>query len=82
MNDMNPKLLIYPNPISGNQMTTSYYGDSEKLFNILNIKGEVIETGTVIPGIGILDFNTTLTPGIYIFRIGERPQISEKFMVR
>ena len=81
MENLAPNLLLYPNPIKGHHVTVSYSGETETVYQVLKITGEIVETGVVQPGVNTVNFTSLLESGIYFFNL-EGNNISRKFIVQ
>jgi len=82
MEDIEPKILVYPNPVLDNQISASYSGESETTYTIISITGDTVEKGILNPGINNIQFNILLNQGIYFLQMEEPYKISEKFIVK
>ena len=82
MDDIGPEILLYPNPVSDNQITASYSGEIESSYKIVSITGGVIETGILNPGINNVQFSTLLKKGIYFIQVEDPARITKKFIVK
>ena len=81
MEKLAPNLLLYPNPITGQHVTISYSGETETVYQILKITGEIVDTGMIKPGVNAVNFKYLLESGIYFFNL-EGNNISRKFIVQ
>ena len=66
--DIQPNILLYPNPISGNQFTVSFSGEQISSFSIVTNSGEIVASGLIVPGINKIHIPIA-DKGFYLFQI-------------
>jgi hypothetical protein len=83
LEDLEHDILIYANPATHNQITVSYNGNHESSYKVLNITGQVIEKGILIPGLNDIRISPTISNSIYFFQVeGMNATIIKKFVIR
>ena len=83
LEDAQPDILIYANPMVREWFTVSYNGDHESAFKVLNITGQIIEEGTVKPGLNEIQVPASMKSSIYFFLVdGLNTTIVKKFVIR
>jgi len=63
-------LEVYPNPVH-DQATVVFDNASKLTYQLFSITGDAILSGTLFPGKNLLDLST-LKPGVYILKSGDR----------
>lgn len=83
LENIEPDVLIYPNPAIKDQVTISYNGKEESTYHIINITGKVIEDGILLPGLNEIIIPPSVNSSIYFFRVdGCGASIVKKFVIR
>ena len=83
LENIDPDILIYPNPTIKDQVTVSYNGKKESIYHIINITGKVIENGILWPGLNEIIIPPSINSSIYFLRLeGDGASIVKKFMIR
>ena len=60
-------LKIYPNPVTNNQLYID--SKSEQTFSLLNISGQLLQSGTLVRGTNKINLNN-VSSGLYFIKIG------------
>ena len=83
LENIEPDVLIYPNPTIKDQVTISYNGIEESTYHIINITGKVIEDGILLPGLNEIIIPPSVNSSIYFLRVdGNGASIVKKFVIR
>jgi hypothetical protein len=83
LDNIEPDILIYPNPNIKEQITVSYNGEKGSIFRIINIAGKVIENGILLPGLNEITIPSSINSSIYFLQVdGSGSAIVEKFVIR
>jgi len=83
LEDANPNILIYPNPAINDQITVSFNGVQKSVFSIINIAGQVIEDGILLPGLNEIIITPSIYSSIYFIQVeGPGFPIVKKFIIR
>jgi len=83
LEDIEPDILIYPNPTVGDQVTVSYNGEQESAFRIIEITGKIIEEGILLPGLNEITISPSIYSSVYFIQVdGSRSPIVKKFVIR
>ena len=81
--DVEPDILIYPNPMVKDQLIVSFNGVNESIFKVMDITGRIMETGTIVPGINDIHISPTINNSIYFFQVeGLNKTLVKKFIIR
>ena len=80
--DIQPNILLYPNPLVGNQFTASFSGKEETSYTIYKISGELIKSGMILPGINEIQFSTYMLKGVYFFKVEGFEIITKKIIIK
>ena len=81
--DNGDAVRVYPNPVTGSDITLDYSSTSPADYQIVTLSGEAVDYGFINPGHNNISFHTKLVPGIYIVRVaGNRPVKPFKLIVR
>ena len=81
--DNGDAMRLYPNPVSGRDVTLDYSSTSPATYQVVSLSGEPVDYGHINPGRNSINFHITLEPGIYIVRVeGNRPVKPVKLIVR
>ena len=77
-----PAAQVYPNPLRrGSRLNLKQIADDNSLFQLFNIKGQLVQTHTLAKGENSLGLGA-LPAGIYLYRIGENSKAeSGKLMI-
>lgn len=83
MDQVSEKIRIFPNPVQGRQVQITFSGNQESSFQLISFTGQIIQQGTLLPGINEISFIRPLEAGIYFIRL-ENPGISSprKLIIR
>ena len=83
LENIEPDVLIYPNPSIKDQVTVSYNGKQESTFQIINITGKVVENGILLPGLNEIIISPFNNSSIYFLQVdGSSSPIVKKFVIR
>jgi hypothetical protein len=83
LDNIEPDVLIYPNPTIKGQLTVSYNGKQESTFRIIIITGKVIEHGILLPGLNEIIIPPSVNSSIYFLQVdGSVASIVKKFVIR
>lgn len=83
LENIEPDVLIYPNPTIKDQITVSYSGKQESAFRILNITGKEIGNGVLMPGLNEIIIYPSINSSIYFLQVdGSGSSIVKKFVIR
>ncbi len=83
LENIEPDVLIYPNPSVKDQVTVSYNGKQESTYYIINITGKVIEDGILLPGLNEIIIPPSVNSSIYFLRVdGYGASLVKKFVIR
>jgi hypothetical protein len=83
LGNIEPDVLIYPSPTIKNQVTISYNGKQESNYNIINITGNIIENGILLPGLNEIIIPPSINSSIYFLQVdGYDASIVKKFVIR
>ena len=83
LENIEPDILIYPNPVVGQSLGVSYSGKEVSEFQISDITGKIIQTGILIPGINKISIPEITKSNIYFIKVeGNESSIVMKFAVR
>jgi len=81
LKNVHPDVLLYPNPIVGNQLTASFNGKEESTFIVYKCTGEIVKSGSIVPGINEIQFSPFIASGVYFFQIESVERtITKKFI--
>jgi len=81
--DDQPDILLYASPMIRDIITISYNGEKESPFKVLNIAGQIIEEGIILPGLNEIQIPQSMSSSIYFFHIeGSNSLIVKKFIIR
>ncbi|MGD9328374.1 MAG: T9SS type A sorting domain-containing protein [Cyclobacteriaceae bacterium] len=83
LENMEPDILIYPNPNTHNQITVSFNGTQQSEYRILDLLGKVIENGILLPGLNEIIIPPSVSTSIYFLQVdGSDAAIVKKFVIR
>jgi hypothetical protein len=83
LGNIEPDVLIYPNPSIQDQITVSFNGIRKSEYRILEITGKVVEKGILVPGINEIIIPPSVNSSIYFLQVdGSGASIVKKFVIR
>ncbi len=83
LENMEPDVLIYPNPSIQDQISVSFNGLRKSEYRILEITGKVVEKGILVPGINEIIIPPSVNSSIYFLQVdGSGASIVKKFVIR
>ena len=83
LEDAEADILIYSNPNVRDQITISYNGEQESPFRIIDITGNMIEEGILLPGLNEIMISPSIHSSLYFIQVeGSSSPIVKKFVLR